>query len=74
MVAGEKVSVMKTGSSTTWIILLVVLAALAIWSGWWVLDLAFKIILYVVLAAVAVWAVMMLMRAVRGGGHHPAGV
>lgn len=57
---------MKTGSSTTWIIILAVVLVLAVLSGMWAIDMALKVLLYVVLAALAVWAVMML---VKGRGH-----
>lgn len=61
---------MKTGSSTTWIIILAVVLVLAVLSGMWAIDMALKVVLYVVLAALAVWAVMMLMKALKGGSHH----
>jgi uncharacterized membrane protein len=67
MVAGEKVIDMK--NSATWIVILGVVVVLAILSGVWAIDMALKIVLYVILAAVAVWAVMMLMRAMKGGTH-----
>lgn len=61
---------MKTGSSTTWIVILAVVLVLAVLSGMWAIDMALKVVLYVVLAALAVWAVMMLMKALKGGSHH----
>lgn len=60
---------MKTDSSTLWIVLLVAVAALAVFTGFWAIDLVFKIVLYVVLAAVAVWGIMMLRKTM----HHDSG-